>query len=144
MAADGKTFRANVTKWATQFNVDLEALARTSIMSLSEKVMLSTPIDLGFLRGSWQPSMHDPISTDNGGNGAAIATMSALLTGLKLGDKFWMTNNAAYALRIEFGFVGQDKLGRTYNQAGQFYVTSNMKKWPYIVRDAAQELAGLK
>lgn len=28
-----------------------------------------------------------------------------------------------YSLRVEFGFVGADSLGRVYNQAGQFYMT---------------------
>lgn len=31
--------------------------------------------------------------------------------------------NVPYAARIEFGFVGADKLGRNYNQAGKFYFT---------------------
>lgn len=30
--------------------------------------------------------------------------------------------NVAYAARVEFGFVGTDSLGRTYNQAGKPYL----------------------
>ena len=139
MVADGKAFRANVTRWAEKFNVDLLALARQTAQEAAEQVHYYTPIDLGFLRGSWQPSLNTP-KTDEG-NGAGIATLSAVLTGIKLGDVFWMTNNAAYALRIEFGFVGPDKLGRVYNQAGQFYVTKVMKRWGTIVESQARALA---
>jgi hypothetical protein len=141
MAADGKTFKANVTKWAKQFNVNLEGLARQSCYELSYRVILDTPVDVGFLRGSWQPSLNSP-SSASGGSGAPEVALSATLTGIKLGDTFWMTNNAAYALRLEYGFVGPDKLGRVYNQAGRYYVTSNMKKWDAIVQDVAKQLAG--
>ena len=31
--------------------------------------------------------------------------------------------NVPYARRVEFGFVGQDKLGRNYDQKGRYYFT---------------------
>lgn len=142
-ANDGKTFNADVTAWAKQFNVDMLALARQSIFTLSEKVVLDTPLDVGFLRGSWQPSFNTPSTEANDGTGNAMATISAEIKGLKLGDVFWMTNNAAYALRLEYGFVGPDSLGRVYDQKGRFYVTTNMAKWSQIVEDTAKELGAL-
>lgn len=33
---------------------------------------------------------------------------------------------APYAARHHFGFVGQDALGRSYEQQGRFYLTANM------------------
>lgn len=147
MAADGKAFRANVTNWAKKFNVDMLELARQSAQELSYRVVLNTRVDVGFLRGSWQPSLNEPVTAKpqpGAENGANVAQISTVLTGLKLGDRFWMTNNAAYALRIEFGFVGADKLGRVYNQAGDYNVTSHAKRWPKIVADVAKGLAGLQ
>jgi HK97 gp10 family phage protein len=39
------------------------------------------------------------------------------------GTKVAVGTNVEYAARIEFGFVGKDSLGRTYNQGGQPYLT---------------------
>lgn len=36
---------------------------------------------------------------------------------------------APYAARIEYGFVGEDALGRRYEQAGRFFVTDNAEKF---------------
>jgi hypothetical protein len=59
---------------------------------------------------------------------------------MKAGDVFHMRNNAAYARRLEYGFVGPDSLGRVYNQAGRYYVSDTIKRWPLIVAAVAKDL----
>lgn len=48
---------------------------------------------------------------------------------------------AAHAARIEFGFVGEDSLGRNYEQAGRFFVTENAAKFPEHVEKHAREVS---
>ena len=59
---------------------------------------------------------------------------------MKAGLVFWMTNNAAYARRIEYGFVGEDSLGREYNQKGRFFVRKNIKRAKQIVSQLVKDL----
>jgi len=47
-----------------------------------------------------------------------------------------------YAARIEFGFVGEDELGRKYEQAGRFFVTENAAKFGEHVERHAKEVNG--
>jgi hypothetical protein len=141
----GKEFNANVSKWAKQFKIDMDALARQSCMSVSYRVVRRTRVDTGFLKGSWQPSLTSPNPGPRKagaapGNGANQAMIAAVCAGMKAGDRFWMVNNAAYALRIEFGFVGEDSIGRVYNQQGDYNVTKAMKAWPQIVGRVAKSL----
>jgi hypothetical protein len=143
MASNGKQFKATLGAWALKAGDKLDALARQSALQLSEDVVKATPVDTGFLRGSWQPSIGAPA----GGGGAldasgaaAQASVTLAVQGIKRGDRFFLINNARYAMRLEYGFVGQDSLGRTYNQTGRFFVGNAVKRWPRIVARVAQEL----
>ena len=56
-----------------------------------------------------------------------------------LGDTINARWTAEYALRIEQGFSGTDAAGRTYNQAGRFFVTRNAEKFSqFVARNAAR------
>jgi len=41
---------------------------------------------------------------------------------------------------MNYGFVGQDSLGRTYNQAGFGFAEDAASKWPAIVAAEAAKL----
>lgn len=49
---------------------------------------------------------------------------------------------AAHAARIEFGFVGEDALGRQYEQAGRFFATENAAKFGEHIDQHAKEITG--
>lgn len=51
----------------------------------------------------------------------------------------WQT---PYASRIEFGYVGEDSLGRQYEQAGRFFASSNAAKFGEYVEKHAKEVSG--
>lgn len=144
-ANDGREFNASIRDWAARFPEKMDALARQSSQELSERVVTSTPVDTGFLRSSWQPSLGKPALAkgEAGAQAQASAQVSLVITEMKAGDLYYLVNNAAYAKRIEWGFVGQDSLGRTYNQTGRHMVTDNVKRWNTVVESVAQDL-GLK
>jgi hypothetical protein len=50
------------------------------------------------------------------------------------GDLATFTWNTEYARRVNNGFVGDDKLGRTYNQVGAHFVEGAVDQWPAILR----------
>lgn len=145
MATGGQQFRAQLGAWAKQTQANLDALVRQSAQEVASQVVHATPVDTGFLRGSWQPSIGKPASDDGAaaldpGGGNTQAKIGITAAGMKAGEHFYMTNNAAYALRLEYGFVGADSLGRNYNQAGRFFVGDTIKRWPMIVDEVAADL----
>jgi hypothetical protein len=71
------------------------------------------------------------------GNGYAASAAALTVTDLKLGDVFYYTNNAVYARRINYGFVGADSLGRHYNQVGRHMIETAVGYWPVTVERAA-------
>jgi len=133
--ANGTTFKADISSWVSQVGDQMDALARQVCQEAAQRVVLNTPVDTGFLRGSWQPSIgSSPSRSDDG------VDIGLVLSGMRAGESFWMTNNAVYAMRVEFGFVGEDSLGRYYNQPGRFYVTNTVARWEQIVADTAKDL----
>lgn len=57
-----------------------------------------------------------------------------------LGDTVRFGYQAAYAKRMNFGFVGADSLGRVYNQSGNHFVERAINMWPQIVDQAVQDV----
>lgn len=84
------------------------------------------PVDKAQLRNSFVSGLNG--STTLSGSDVYIAT----LAGLEMGDTFNAGWTAAHALRQEKGFVGQDSLGRSYNQSGNFYMESALAQWQAI------------
>jgi hypothetical protein len=140
-SADGKSFKSSLADWLDRTDGKLDALVRQCAQQLSQQVVEDTPVDTGFLRGSWQPSIGEPASgADASTNAYPASEISLVVAELRAGDKFFLINNCPYARRLEYGFVGPDKLGRVYNQKGRYYVTRNVKQWRRIVAKVAAEL----
>lgn len=146
----GQQFKASFARWRDRFtNEQLPALVRQTVQEISSRVVNATPVDTGFLRSSWQPAIGsaaprlEKVKRPKDGAGSAEeakARIGLVVNGMQVGDHYWLINNAAYALRLEYGFVGKDELGRTYNQTGRFFVTRNVKAWPLVVSQVAREL----
>lgn len=136
----GQTWNADVRQWQRRFGLQLDALARQAVQEISYRVVAATPVDTGFLRSSWQPTIGLPAGSD-ASSGNPEAKLAVTVNGMKAGDRFYMINNAAYAKRLEWGFVGEDKLGRRFNQNGRYFVTGQLKRWPQVVAAVAKDLA---
>lgn len=136
--SSGRLFKMHLTKWAHDFGVSMDALARQTVQELSENVVRDTPVDTGFLRSSWQPSLGEPAKSEGApmsGPAAASKVMSEvgiIAAGMKAGDIFYMVNNAEYAPHVEFG---------TSKMQGRFFVTDNMKRAQSIVAKIVKELS---
>lgn len=93
------------------------------------------PVDTGALRRSFQSSLNG--STAFTGPEAYVLTIGQM----KLGDVAQFGWTAAHAMRQNYGFVGPDRLGRVYNQAGKHFLENAVSQFPAIV---AQEIAKMK
>lgn len=135
-------------KWRDLTKGQFEQLARQSIQSLAYRVQANTAppvgpnVITGFLMGSWQPSIGSvpPIKADLAPDRNTDAELAVIVSTMRIGQVFYYTNNAAYALRQEYGFTGVDSLGRAVHQQGKFFVKKTIAQWPHIVDETAADL----
>ena len=137
--------RLSLAEWEGWAKEKLDALARQTSFAMAEKVVELTPVDVGFLRGSWQPSLGETgklkdEGADDPSGAAAFVEIAAIVAQMEAGDRFHMLNNAAYAMRLELGFTGEDALGRYYDQPGRFFVSDTVASWKSTVSRVALEL----
>lgn len=76
------------------------------------------------------PTREAPEGTAPAWSGSEIALQIA---GMNLGDTITGSYGMAYSMRLEYGFTGQDSLGRTYNQPAYAFVRTAAQNWPSIV-----------
>jgi hypothetical protein len=144
----GKSFSASVDKWVLATKARSEAVFKTAAQSMAEDVVDRTPVDTGFLRASLSASLVEPIQINRdatppkgAGKGSfpAPANVSLVINNMKLGDKLHIGFVAAYAMRIEYGFKGEDSLGRSYDQKGAGMVRLASQNWPKHVANAVRQ-----
>jgi len=118
--------------------------AQMFVQDMNNAIVVSTPVKLGFLRGSWFPGLNQIPSgrgsVDPSGSGT-LSRLTAVALTLTLGDTYYLVNTAAYAARIEYGFFGKDKLGRNINQAGRGFIRGVVAQLDQIAKGTAQRVA---
>lgn len=81
-------------------------MVRGTVIGCASRIIKRTPVDEGTLRGNWQPSIGQPVTTEiaRADKSGAMVTTDIAREGqrLNIGSVFYMTNNLPYAARIEF------------------------------------------
>lgn len=91
------------------------------------------PVDTGFLRNSVVASTS---GVPDGGSGPPALVFAQM----EVGQTVWAGWTARYALRMEYGFYGEDKLGRVYAQAGNGFMRAAAQNWAFIVAEVTNEV----
>jgi len=94
------------------------------------------PIDTGNLRRSLTISKTSMPEIKPDQTEFTQEDVAAVILTLFLGDTAYIGFQAAYAARMEYGFVGADSLGRMYNQPGHGFVTAVAQRWDQIIGEA--------
>lgn len=145
MPTSGLSFGAQVSEWVRQEKEREEAVFLTAAQMVANEVRETVPeggrlpIDTGNLRRSLMASTAS-MPAVRGGDDQTFADsgVEMVIAGAKLGQTLWLGFQANYALRREFGFVGQDSLGRLYNEAGAGFVTAVAQRWSTHIVPAAE------
>lgn len=89
------------------------------------------PIDQGDLRRSIVASASSMPAIEQGKDTFTDQSASSLeiLGSMELGTVSYIGVTAAHGPRMEYGFVGTDSLGRTYNQQGFGYLAAEEQRW---------------
>lgn len=151
MALSSLSFSAQVDAWVKEVKTRELAVFRESAQRVISDMQTPEgsggrmPVDTGFLRASLQMTLNAPAMGTlqkplEGSGRLGAGQVDLRFDHAELGDTIYATYGAAYARRLEYGFVGQDSLGRTYNQAGKAFVRSAAQKWGQIVAQVSTEL----
>ena len=126
-----------VELWVEKANKRALAIFRDSAQRLGEEANKpearggKMPVDTGFLRNSF-------VASKDGMPTKQSLPLPLVLISVQLGETVYVGWTAKYARRMEFGFEGADKLGRTYSQAGKGFMRSAAQRWPQIVNESAR------
>ena len=113
-----------------------------TMYEFNQELYDNTPKKTGKLAAAWRASIGQPSrATSFGGLSDPVPAMDAVVGRLKLGETYYVSNIAPYALRIEYGFVGVDSLGRNYNQQGRYFAQQTLNDLPTIADSAARAVA---
>ncbi|HEV7435345.1 MAG TPA: hypothetical protein VGO22_10800 [Pseudorhizobium sp.] len=141
-------FAATVGEWAREELERAEAVFQTAAQTVANEVRTPfaeggrMPIDTGNLRRSLMASTADMPTVKPEQESFADSGIEMVIAGAELGSTVYLGFQAAYALRMEYGFVGTDSLGRTYNQTGYGFVEAVAQRWQQIVNEAEAKVRG--
>ena len=130
------------SKWAIGTTAGMTALLRNSVQALAKEASTTipkggrVPVKTGNLARSVVVDNKPPTVID----GLAKGDYSLGIAAIKPGDTIYIGWQAAYSRRLNYGFVGDDSLGRTYNQAGYGFAEAAAAKWPAIVAVEAAKI----
>lgn len=139
-----KSFSAAIGDWASSTPRRIEAVHKRSLEKLALELTRTVaeggnvPFDTGNLYRSLVASTAGLPPTSN--ERASGSNATAVIATLSTSQPIYFGYTAAYARRQEFGFVGNDALGRTYNQSGSHFVSRAIALWPQIVDESAKEV----
>lgn len=142
MSTEGLSFAAQVSEWAKAELEREEAIFHEAAQTVANEVRTPVaeggrmPIDTGNLRRSLMASTADMPTIREGKTEFQDSGIELVIAGSQLGDTVYLGFQAAYAARMNYGFVGTDSLGRTYNQTGFGFVDAVAQRWPQIVTQA--------
>ena len=129
-------FVISVTAFVERAKAKADLALRATAYDALQRVKQLTPVNTGYLRANWQVSIKgNTMPVGEQGNLTVLAT-------LRMGDKVIISNPVRYAARIEYGFVGADKLGRIYNQTGVGMMTQTIAELPQIAQRATTRVMG--
>lgn len=110
MAGSTKQFSAKIREWAVGVEKGLDAVCRQTAQEMAFRTISHTPVDTGFAKGSWQPSINtikDGKGSPDKASGRVSAEAALVAAQVKAGDVFYLTNNAHYIVNLEYGHSKQ-------------------------------------
>lgn len=131
------------SQWAGATTAALTALLRNSVQALAVEASKTipnggnVPVKTGNLARSVLVDNKPPQIIDVLAKGQDF---SLGVADLKPGDTVYIGYQAAYARRLNYGFTGEDSLGRSYNQSGYGFAEAAAARWPAIVAEQARKM----
>ncbi|RVJ77549.1 hypothetical protein [Sinorhizobium meliloti] len=150
MAENNLSFAAQVSEWVQAEKEREAAVLRTAAQMVANNVRRSVaeggriPVDTGNLKNSLMASTSTMPRVDEGEREYPDQSgeIELIISNLDVGETLYLGFQAAYGPRMNYGFVGQDSLGRVYNQQGFGFVDAEAQIWPQTVKEAEAKVRG--
>jgi hypothetical protein len=130
-----ESFSLQIDKFVEMAKRNMQEFVTEFLQDLNEEVVRNTPVDTGFLRGSWWSSIGGPNfgagSIDKAG-ASAIARMNLVASQIVVGQVYYAMNGANYAAFVEYG---------TSKMAPRAFVRTTLARAPAIAEAAARRVA---
>lgn len=136
------SFAATISEWGQAELERAEAIYQTAAQTVANEVRHPReeggrmPVIKGNLRRSLMASTSEMPTIKPEQKTFTDSGVEMVIAGAELGGAVYLGFQAAYAARMNYGFVGEDSLGRVYNQAGYGFVDAVAQRWPQIVAEA--------
>lgn len=136
------SFSATIGEWGRAELDRAEAIYQTAAQTVAQEVRNPVakggrmPTKTGNLRRSLMASTSEMPTIKPDQATFSDQGVEMVIAGAELGGVVYLGFQAAYAARMNYGFVGADSLGRIYNQAGFGFVDAVAQRWPQIVAEA--------
>jgi hypothetical protein len=137
MSGNPDQFATDISRWIAKARGNLNSAYEVTAELALAHVKSLTPVRTGFLRASWTITTGDSAAPSGSGDDARQE-----IGRLKVGERIVLVNPAPYAMRINFGFVGTDSLGRHYNEKGYHMVEKTIAVMPDLARQAVAYVNG--
>ena len=143
------TFTAQVKEWTEKARRNRQLVLRSASQKLARQLLENvgkgagqTPFLTGNLRRSLLASTSrlPAVRKNVEFNGDNIGQIALTIAAWDTGRPLWLGFQAAYGMRLEYGFTGTDSAGRSYNQAGRYFVRAAVNNWQGFVDEAAKEI----
>ncbi|WP_435170824.1 hypothetical protein [Falsirhodobacter sp. 1013] len=142
-------FAATISAWAAATKQRQTAVFRSSAQRVANEVRQTVneggrmPIKTGNLRRSLLASTTALPTVSTAKDFSDQSGEITLTIGTaELGQTVYLGFQAAYARRLNNGFVGEDSKGRSYNQEGYHFIEGVAQQWQRIVSEEAVKLQG--
>jgi hypothetical protein len=127
------SFSLDVSQWVQQTKEHVVDVRRQILLRLFRDVVMDTPVDEGTLRSNWQTNAVNPLTgpLSERALSEVFSEMESVLSGARLEDDIFLTNNLPYAYPIEF-------LGWSHTKAPQGMVRKNVIRLTQIAQAVAR------
>jgi hypothetical protein len=136
------SFSSQVLEFNTEAKENTALILRDAVAKLHKEIARpkssggSLPFDTGNLGRSIEVSTVAFPEVDRELREYTAPDVSFMINSIDYGDPVYIGVRAVYGPRMNYGFVGEDSLGRNYNQAGNYFVERGGNMWPGLVREA--------
>jgi hypothetical protein len=134
-AASTDPFSTQIDAFISKAGVRMNAVFDATVQDIVARLKEVTPVRTGYLRSNWiavSDGSQLPVRDDD--------SVGFSVTDVHMARTVIILNPVVYARRINYGFVGKDKLGRTYHQAGRHMVEQVISEIPQIAANACQRI----
>lgn len=141
-----QSFAAYVDDWTKQSEARMIAVFKRAVELLADELSFGrqnggkVPWVTGNMARSLAGVLNGLVQT---ADGAPAGDTNAAIAMAQIGDFIHIGFQAGYARRVNYGFVGEDILGRNYNQEGAHFVEYAASQWPIMVSLAADEIRAM-